>query len=1421
MLPVGGMFRFTGTQLTSREDENTDDPLLVYKTEPDVLYGNDAGLVVTGDQTTSHWTISPAVDADEAILEAPLSSLARTSTYLSKAFEFATPRWAPFIQFWIELVPIATEFTRTLMRGGAQIYSLAVGKTPMFYDADYTKNGAKNVPISLNVSMDCGWGQKPKRVHYHANRLDDFYDCYYRRAKIVDFPVAEYFILRRTPWYYVHMRGELALALWFSDAYTATERPIHLLVASIEAMADDPSTADVENAARVAIPRNFSFMDLELATYIVHPENGTKMKSVCPILHCPDSMACSLAVFTQATAQVGYMLLRTFDILNIIGTYQQHNLGVDLYPLACTTAQFSVGGGGLVASWAFEIIRLFHWDDNKTDSYFNDFSVGLSVPGRALVTYPLACMYLYSQNITFDNLLEFDAVQETINHISPPVIRGSLFMMKESLGILSEKELITYADMNNFYETQVKPLTLVTHLPGNVVVYIGRTFIGGLSIFTSITKKLTGQIISQDKIMGRTPSDFYGTRHLSRYNFSGNAADAWVQYQFDSWGSVFGELLGLFIGESMSFSANVLNIPLLQGEYHRLCHDEDSSAIGQARKFFNVLDDAAHTADDWIENALNNPMLTTVIGGLDEFTKMIRRVVGGLVDAAAKPLAGGLEALSWIVGGVVTQDKGLHDAAKWFESLGANAGDAIPDVMKVMQDISNYIDSALHFIPETFASVGLSWFTQDKPTLGWNEQAKRFDETRLFSVIFDTALAPHINPGIEAEFMLWAGAPLVPGGARVAPGLGLSYTNANKLLETDCGIRALGNVFKGFPGNSAPELNTWMNEHWNTKNPVDTDLKSWTLPDNGTWPGHDNRTRCQRKFDIDFGPSFPIPGIEGVTRYSYATAEDKDANSILRAMDNITEVIFTGVRESCGIHSEGPTRAPTMSRRRLLSTSEPPWLDLVDLLLDTIEIDPRSVCDERLLRARAMGVVSEKAKVCALKRTVYMKLPSELLTMPIGYYYDDSPLYERFYTYRHDILKRLKRRLSDSTEPLREMWSPRPERAVTRTRRARDVDDLWNDVLVVPRVIEGTHGTRRRLLSTGGDECLTCAVWDDVRDAVIASVQIATDQYAMITSQDPHTTSKQMQEEALRLSRATHMNGWRYMEMDDVIPYRVGHWIHESFVDAATFNVVHFIRACPMADMMNVTAMPSGIDKGLALAATFGAVIFAISTPALLKACKSLDPLGISVAFVGVGLALYYVMSVVFLWTTYDVPITCNVPYPMIPFNMWDDIAASFTRWIPGCMCSYFPLLVVDETPCDASCGDRDYSYYPCVSVIDDFGLIWSLEYPLNYFLTGVLEFRDPDVAMTPYDRTEHSCWLLFTAANAPLMFIFASAFFVFLASCTIILLIVLFMSVQAHLHLLRDRRTAESPPPRRIQTRTLPTDKRDSQSRLLTKKIL
>ena len=1388
MLPVGGLFRFNGMQLTSRRDENTDDPLLVYPTPPDILFGFKDGLVVANPDGGGHWTISPAVDSDEAILEAPLSSLARGSLYLSKAFEFGVPRWAPFAQFWIELVPIATEFTRTSMRGGAEIYSLAVGKTPMFYDADYKKDD-KHVPISLKVSMDCGWGQKPDAVRYHAVRADSFYYCYYRDAKITEFPTAEYFILRETPWYYVHMRGELALSLWFSDAYTATERPIHLLVACIEAMADDPNTAQVENAARVAIPKEFSFIDLELAPYVVQPENGTNMTSICPILHCPESIACSLAVFVQATAQMGYVLLRGLDILNIIDTYQQENLAVDLYPLACTTAQFSVGGGGIVASWIYEIMRMFNLDGNRTLSYMDDVSVGLSVLGRATMTYPTAIIELYSRHMTFKNMFEVAVIQDTIDDITPPVLRGTLFMMKECLGILTKDALISYADMNNFYEAQVKDFKMLVEFPGEAVAYTARTIVGTLSLFTAFGDDLSGKAIGKNIIMGRTPNDFYGDRRLSPQKYSNNTADAFVQYQFDTWGSAFSKVIGLLIGETLQLGANTLKIPFLKAELWKACHDEDASVLAKARDFFQKGDETFHSLDQDIENALNADEIRNFIGDVDEFTGMLRTVLGGLFDGIAQPLASGLREINVFGIGAI------NDVADWFNGLGGNVASNIPDLMKIMQDLSNYISDGLLKFTDLTGPLGLSFFTQDRPKLGWNRETRRFDETRVFSTLLDFGLAPHNSPLITQEWQLWSG-------AGVIPGIGLSNLNAEKLLESTCAHKALLNTFKG-GSNSAPALNIYMNANWDYSN-----VANWQLPDG---------TPCQRTYDIDFGPTAWL-GLPGVTRFSYATPEAKDENSIIRAIDNITEIIFQGVRDSCGLHGN-------RGRRRLLSIQpQVPWLEFVNLLLEAIEggggTDPRSTCDARLLRARAMGVVGEEAKVCALKRTVYLAIPDELLTMPVGYYYDDAPFHERLYTYRHDVLNRVKRRASDATETWRGLWSPRPGRAVTRTRRARDVDDLWNDVLI-PRIPRSPMRIpRRRLLGTG-DDCLTCAVWDDIRTATLSAVDTAANQYAMIVAEDPHMTSKQMQAEASRLARATHANGWRYMEMDDVIPYRVGHWIHESLVDASTFNFVHFVRACPMADMMNVTATDDGLDRGIALAATFGAVIFAISTPALLAACKSMDPVAISLAFAGIGVALYYVMSVVFLWTTYDVPITCNVPYPMIPFNMWDDLARSFTRWIPGCMCSYFPLLIVDEQPCDARCGDRDYSYYPCVSVVDDFGLIWSLEYPLNYFITGVLEFREPGVPMTPYDRTEHSCWLMFTAANAPLMFIFASAFFVFLASCVIILLIVLFMSVQAHLHLLRGRRTEAAPSRRGTQMQSLPRDRSDSQFRLLTKKTL
>ena len=973
MLPVGGLFRYEGEQLTSRRDENTDDPLLIYPTPPDIMFGFKDGLVVAAvDDITGHWEISPAGDTDEAILEAPLSSLARSSLYLSKAFEFGTPRWAPFAQFWIELVPIVTEFTRTFLRGGAEVYSLAVGKTPMFYDETYKKNGLF-VPISLTVSMDCGWGQKPESVSYYADRKDFFYECYYRNAKITEFPTAEYFILRETPWYYSHMRGELALSLWFSDVYTATERPIHLLVACIEAMADDPSTAKVENAARVAIPKQYSFIDLELAPYIVQPENGTNMTSVCPILHCPESMACSLAVFVQATAQLGYVVFRGLDVLNIIDTYQQENLAVDLYPLACTTAQFSVGGGGLVASWIYEIMRMFNKDGTRTLSHMDGISVGLSVLGRATMTSPIAAIELYSRHMTFDNMFEVATIQDTIDDITPPMLREMLFMLKDCLGILSEKSLVSYADMNNFYEGQVKDFKMLVEFPGEATVYVVRTIVGSLSLFTAFGDDLSGKAIGKNIIMGRTPSDFYGTRLLSPMKYSNNTADAWVQYQFDIWGSAFGRLWGLMIGEVLQLGANQLNLNFLKEELSRACQKEDASVLGQVRDFFKKGDKALHSLDDDIENALNAPEIRNFIGDVDDFTDMLRTHVGGFFDEIGGTLSSGLRDINVFGIGAI------NDVANWFDGVGTNVAANIPDLMKIMQTLSNYISDGLLKFTDLTGSLGISFFTQDRPKFGWNRETKRFDETRVFSTLLDFGLAPHNSPLLTTEWMMWAGASAFPGIG--IPGIGLSQLNAEKLLESTCAHKALLNTFKG-AGNSAPALNIFMNEHWNTTNPNTTqDPLSWQLP---------TGQACTRTYDIEFGPT-AWKGIPGVTRFSYATPEDKDKNGIFRAIDNITEVIFQGIRDSCGLHG---------MRRRLLSISSPPWLKLVNLLLEAIDTDPRSTCDERLLRARAEGVVSENAKVCALKRVVYLAIPNEDLSMPVGYYYDDAPFYERLYTYR-------------------------------------------------------------------------------------------------------------------------------------------------------------------------------------------------------------------------------------------------------------------------------------------------------------------------------------------------------------------------------------------------------------------------------------
>ena len=337
------------------------------------------------------------------------------------------------------------------------------------------------------------------------------------------------------------------------------------------------------------------------------------------------------------------------------------------------------------------------------------------------------------------------------------------------------------------------------------------------------------------------------------------------------------------------------------------------------------------------------------------------------------------------------------------------------------------------------------------------------------------------------------------------------------------------------------------------------------------------------------------------------------------------------------------------------------------------------------------------------------------------------------------------------------------------------------------RVLPSKGLKGRRLLSTDTPEdCLRCAVWDDVRESIDASLDTMHAQYAALSVRlaQPVTSSSEMQIASDHLSRQTHAYGWQYMSMSDNLPYRLGQQLHDFTFGTSTLNVIRLLRDCPMAEVMNTSsATPDEIDEGIVAGVAAGMLLFAVTIRPLLQ--SSPGP-SMVVAWVFFVYGMYYTMSIAFLWVAYEIPVTCSIPYPVIPFNMADDLTHSVTRWIPACMCAYFPLLTLDTTPCDASCSDRDYSYSGCGEVVDDYGLIWSIEFAVNYFLTGLLKLREPDAELTPMDRTEHSCWVFFSLFNAPLILITAGAIVALFASCFVLMAIIVASSVQAHLHLLR-----------------------------------
>ena len=1163
---------------------------------------------------------------------------------------------------------------------------------------------------------------------------------------------------------------------------------MYLLLECITALSlhysDNP---DPLSDAREAIPLEYSFLDQELARYVVRDYGALQnltMKSVCPHLFCPESASCSLAIYVHSWTQLWYVIVRGIDPMNVLVTFQSNDLGLNLYPLACASSQLSVAIGGIVSSTVDTIIGMFFPDsrtDIATQSYFDSLAVGLSVPGRLYVTFPSAAFYVYSEHINFDGglkgLFNVHAIQDTIDDMSPAFIRGYLYMLSDLLGMVSTTQFVDYADMTNFYNKYVKTKPIIIEFPGNVAAYIVRTTVGGLSLFGSVEASITGNdVIGQYKILGQTPSQFYGVRHMSSLNYSDSAANAFVQYQFDVFASVFGELLGLFIGETLYLGAYELNLPFMKSELHQICFDEDNSVFHTIDKFFLNADAHLETLDTKIQNWLNEPTVIDFINEMDQLTGGFRTAISSIDDFLVKPFEFVAKAF-----------KPLRRVVQWLDDIGPDIGAKIPDIITVIENIANYLEEATVGWFDIGSKVGLSLFTQGGIDLGWETTQKRFNGTRVFQSLLDLAFAPHSDTLTTATYVLLSGTlpPMAP-----LTGLGFRSDNAIKLMETNCTDLALGRVAVVGSWYSAGDLDEHIQNTWTN------DTSTWRLlpPDNNTG-------LCIHQWEIEMGPTFPLL-FTGVQDFEYATVEEQQTNSIIQTISNFTSMIVKGVQMSCSNPINNPSPAPTLgppnSRRRLLEVRAPgvtdAWIQMIRTIVDNVEYDERSTCDARLFRTAWTGTPPDEAtKVCAMKRYVYMLVPDEALTMPVGYYYDDSPFYERLFTYRQDMFNRFQHYVGESSGTWAELWSPRATTPRVSYVRSRDVDDLWNDVLMWEPHTKRSR--RRRLLGTPTKDCLHCAVLEDIKEAIDASLQTMHDQYreVVLRLKEPIQSSSGMQEQSRALSRVTHQNGWRYMSVSDITPYRIGHYIHDFTFGDSALDVVRLIRECDMSEAMRVHATTDELDLGIVVGLAFGLALFAVTIRPLLHASPGPS---LIVAWVFFLFGMYYIVSTAFLWVAYEIPITCSIPYPVIPLNLADDITNSIARWIPGCMCAYFPLLTIGETPCDAMCSDRHYDYLPCGAVISEFGLMWSIEYPLNYFTTGLFELRPPDAEMTPYDRTEHSCWVFFTLTNFPLVVIFAGVMFTLFASCIVLMAIIITSSVQAHALLRRGPRERGGTPP-------------------------
>jgi len=507
-------------------------------------------------------------------------------------------------------------------------------------------------------------------------------------------------------------------------------------------------------------------------------------------------------------------------------------------------------------------------------------------------------------------------------------------------------------------------------------------------------------------------------------------------------------------------------------------------------------------------------------------------------------------------------------------------------------------------------------------------------------------------------------------------------------------------------------------------------------------------TSCPKIFDIEIGLTTregdPVP-VPTIIRMVYSDTpmgqQEQGTNAIFANLDKFTKYVIKGIKETCD-NQQGST-----GRRRLLSMPAVPvvpvvpWMELIDVMVPLMAFDERSVCDKALMRAYTMRALDERTKVCALKREVYMMLGTLGVnqTMPIGYYYDDTPIYERLFTYRDELMHATTQLLSGAVNTWNEAWAyvPPPVPPVPVP-------------FPFPSPLENVHGlvTRRRLLTFSDDataveqaiedatieieKCLNCELLDDIISAVNGSFHLAVEQYDHI-QHPPRPLSIDAHSNA-------HINGWRTMDVNDILPYRIGAMLRDIRFTR------DMIRTCDMEETMMAQATETEIDDGLIYACLCCVLILLFLIP--LAMMITAVPWLILV----LGIGMVFIAFSVFTYTAYDVPLTCDFPYPAIPSQLFADVQNLIERWHPGCMCSYFPELIIGDTPCDSSCSQTVYSWHPCRSVVNNFGLLGGVEYIISYFISGVFELQLASSPLSPLDRTVHSCWVFFSAVNAPLL---------------------------------------------------------------------